>query len=416
MAAGGFIVDDNQTNRCRQMNRPVSNGAMGKVFHRRTGDAASRVFHRRTGDAAGRVFHRRSVCAFFRPLLFLLLFFAVFSLTGCTQTDEVTETETPETEARLQIGLSFDSFVIERWLRDRDMFVSTAQSLGADVNVQVAGGDVDEQISQIEYFIQKKMDVIVIIAVDGDALKDVVNDAISNGIRVICYDRLVYDVDADLYISFDNRQVGVLMAETLISACPEGGDIVAIYGSPTDLNVDDVVDGFTSTLEGSGLNIIYSAYCDNWLAELAFDYVNEGLEITNDIVAVMCGNDDLASQAIKALSENQLAGEVTVVGQDAELSACQRIVEGTQEMTVYKSVEEEAMVAATLAVALARGEDITSEDCAWPVTETIDSGSYEVPYYKLDPVAVTADNIDEVIIAGGYHSRDDVYLNIRDEE
>ncbi|MCD7841489.1 MAG: substrate-binding domain-containing protein [Lachnospiraceae bacterium] len=339
----------------------------------------------------------------------------LLSLSGCSEQEPVTETEQSETEERLQIGLSFDSFVIERWLRDRDMFVSTAQSLGADVNVQVAGGDSEEQISQIEYFIQKEMDVIVIIAVDGDALKDVVNEAIDSGIRVICYDRLISDVDADLYISFDNFKVGVLMAEALIDACPDGGEIFAIYGSPTDLNVTDVEDGFTSTLKGSGLEIVYSAYCDNWLAELAFDYVNEGLEVSRDIVAVMCGNDDLASQAIKALSENQLAGQVTVVGQDAELSACQRIVEGTQEMTVYKSVEEQAMVAATLAVALARGEDITSDSCAYPVTETVTSGSYEVPYYKLDPVAVTAENIDEVIIAGGYHSRDDVYLNIRKE-
>ncbi|MCD7736846.1 MAG: substrate-binding domain-containing protein [Lachnospiraceae bacterium] len=351
-----------------------------------------------------------------RRLSVLLLFLALsLALTGCSEQTEIAQTEQEETEARLQIGLSFDSFVIERWLRDRDMFVSTAQSLGADVNVQVAGGDSDEQISQIEYFIQKKMDVIVIVAVDGDALKDAVNKAIDAGIRVICYDRLISDVDADLYISFDNRQVGVLMAEALIRACPDGGEIFAIYGSPTDLNVGDVVDGFTATLDGSGLEIVYSAYCDNWLAELAFDYVNEGLEVSRDIVAVMCGNDDLASQAIKALSENQLAGQVTVVGQDAELSACQRIVEGTQEMTVYKSVEEEAMVAASLAVALGRGEDITADSCAYPVTEAVASGSSEVPYYGLEPIAVTAENIDEVIIAGGYHSRDDVYLNIREE-
>ncbi|MCD8014765.1 MAG: substrate-binding domain-containing protein [Lachnospiraceae bacterium] len=350
-----------------------------------------------------------------RYVLILLSVFLLVSLSGCSAPVETAQTEQPETEARIQIGLSFDSFVIERWLRDRDMFVSTAQSLGADVNVQVAGGDADEQISQIEYFIQKKMDVIVIIAADGDALKDVVSEAIDAGIRVICYDRLIPDVDIDLFVSFDSYQVGALMAEALMEACPDGGNIFAIYGSPTDLNVDDIVEGFTSTLDGSNLTIVYSAYCDSWLAELAFTYVNEGLEVTDDIVAVMCGNDDLASQAIKALSENQLAGSVVVVGQDAELSACQRIVEGTQEMTVYKSVEDEAMAAATLAVAIARGEDITSEDCTYPVTETITSGSYEVPYYKLEPVAVTAENMDEVIISGGFHSREDVYLNIQEE-
>ncbi|MCC8103503.1 MAG: substrate-binding domain-containing protein [Clostridiales bacterium] len=344
--------------------------------------------------------------------LFFLLFFSLL-LAGCSESEVQTQTEETQEETRIQIGLSFDSFVIERWLRDRDMFVSTVQSLGAEVNVQVAGGSVEEQISQIEYFIKKEMDVIVIIAVDGDALRDVVNEALEAGIHVICYDRLISDVEADLFISFDNRQVGVLMAEALMDACPDGGNIFAIYGSPTDLNVDDVIDGFTSTLEGSALTVVYSAYCDNWLAELAFDYVNEGLAVTSDIVGVMCGNDDLASQAIKALSESQLAGHVAVVGQDAELSACQRIVEGTQEMTVYKAVEEEAMAAATLAVALAKGEDISESSCAYPVDETIASGAYEIPYYKLDPVAVTVENIDEVIIASGFHSNDDVYLNVQ---
>ncbi|MCD7832511.1 MAG: substrate-binding domain-containing protein [Lachnospiraceae bacterium] len=344
--------------------------------------------------------------------IFFLLFLALLPV-GCSETEVQTQTEETQEEARIQIGLSFDSFVIERWLRDRDMFVSTAQSLGAEVNVQVAGGSVEEQISQIEYFIKKEMDVIVIIAVDGDALRDVVNEALEAGIHVICYDRLISDVEADLFISFDNRQVGVLMAEALMAACPDGGNIFAIYGSPTDLNVDEVIDGFTGTLEGSALTVVYSAYCDNWLAELAFDYVNEGLAVTSDIVGVMCGNDDLASQAIKALSESQLAGHVAVVGQDAELSACQRIVEGTQEMTVYKAVEQEAMAAASLAVALAKGEDITDSSCAYQVSETIVSGEYEIPYYRLDPVAVTSDNIDEVIIASGFHSYDDVYLNVQ---
>mgnify|MGYP000762257964 FL=1 len=99
-------------------------------------------------------------------------------LTGCGKQSVETETAHTTEEDKLQIGLSFDSFVIERWLRDRDMFVSTAQSLGAEVNVQVAGGEVEEQISQIEYFIQKKMDVIIIIPIDGDALYDVVKDCL----------------------------------------------------------------------------------------------------------------------------------------------------------------------------------------------------------------------------------------------
>ena len=336
-------------------------------------------------------------------------------LNGCQTRIQEPKSEAGVEEKKIQIGLSFDSFVIERWLRDRDMFVSTAQSLGAEVNVQVANGVVEEQISQIEYFIQKKMDAIVLIAIDGKALTDVVREAQEQGIRVICYDRLIPNADTDLYISFDNQKVGTLMGEQLIKACPDGGNIFAIYGSPTDLNVDAVVEGFTEAIADSGLNIAYSGYCDNWLAELAFDHVNKGLAVTDDIVGIMCGNDDLASQAVKALAENKLAGKVDVVAQDAELAACQRIVEGTQEMTVYKPVEQEASIAATLAVALARGEDITASG-EYPVTQTIDDGTHEIPYYSIDPIAVTKENIDEIIIEGGFHSREDVYLNIKPGE
>ena len=349
-----------------------------------------------------------------RAGIFLLIgAMLVLLLTGCGSQSEETETDDTTEEAKVQIGLSFDSFVIERWIRDRDMFVSTAQSLGAEVNVQVAGGVVEEQISQIEYFIQKKMDVIVIVPIDGDALHDVVKEAKSRGICVVCYDRIVPNVNADLYVTIDNEMVGTLMGEKLIETCPDGGNIFAIYGSPTDKNVEEVEKGFKEAIKGSKLNVVYSGYCENWTAEIAATHVNKGLEVTDDIVGIMCGNDDLASQVVKVLSENRLAGQVQVVAQDADLAACQRIVEGTQTMTVYKPIEQEASTAATLAVALGNGEDIGASDCEYPVTETTNDGEYEIPYYKITPVAVTKENIDEVIIDGGFHTREDVYLNVK---
>ena len=149
------------------------------------------------------------------------------------------------------------------------------------------------------------------------------------------------------------------------------------------------------------------------MAELAGNYVTQGLEVTKDIVGVMCGNDDLASQAVKVLSENRLAGKVAVVAQDADLAACQRIVEGTQEMTVYQPIEQEANTAAEFAVALGKGEDITSGEGEYKAVETFNDGTYDIPYYKIDPIAVTAENMDKVIIDGGFHTREDVYLNIR---
>lgn len=354
-------------------------------------------------------------------LFFLTAAIAVLlCCSGCSRGGVEKERDSEREEPKVQIGLSFDSFVIERWMRDRDVFVSTAHSLGAEVNVQNANGDVEKQISQIEYFIKKKMDAIVIIAIDGEALEDVVKRAKEAGIRVISYDRLVMNAGTDLYISFDNEKVGALMGEALKNALPEGGDIFAIYGSQSDHNVQLVQQGLDAALEGSGIRIVYSAWCDNWLAELAFDAVNEGLaqydggeDGNGEIAGIMCGNDDLASQAIRALSEHRLAGQVTVVAQDADLSACQRIVEGTQEMTTYKPVDELAQKAAILSVALARGEDITDKGARLRVTNTMDDGSGPVPYYSIDPVAVTAENMDKVIIDSGFHLQEDVYLNVQ---
>ena len=349
--------------------------------------------------------------------LLLALALCAVSAAGCSGTGKKEEKE-PEALSetageKIRIGISFDSFVIERWLRDRDVFVATAQGLGAEVNVQNANGDVEEQISQIEYLIEKKMDVITIIAIDAAALSDVVRKAHQAGIHIICYDRLIRNAGTDLYISFDNRMVGTLMGEALAASLPDGGEIFQIQGSESDYNVALIREGFEEALKGSGITISYSTFCNNWLAELAFDAVSDGLEENGGKVdGIMCGNDDLAGQAIRALTEHKMAGSIPVVAQDAELSACQRIVEGTQTMTVYKSVDKEASTAAKLAVSMAKGEDITDPSGQIPVTETMNDGISDIPYYPLEPVAVTKENMDEVIIEGGFHQREDVYLNI----
>lgn len=332
-----------------------------------------------------------------------IVWMVMMIMTGCTSNEE-TEKNTSK-EEKLRIGFSADSFVIERWIRDRDIFVSKAQELGADVNVQNASGDIEEQIAQIEYFIQKKMQVIVVIPIDNKALEEVIKKAKDAGIKIICYDRLAESANADLYISFDNVKVGELMAEGLITNNPAGGKIFMVQGSVSDSNVALVKQGFLSRIETSNLEVVYRENCEEWYAEHAYTYVMEGLKKYPDVVGIMCGNDDLAGQAFRALSLNQLAGTVDLVGQDSDLAACQRIVEGTQSVTVYKPVDELASAAALYAVKLAKGEDLEIED-------RIDDGTYKVPYYKIEPLVVNSANIDEVIINSGFHGREEVYLNV----
>lgn len=337
-------------------------------------------------------------------LILMMLILTTVSVMGCGQTVKESDAAQEESDV-IRIGFSMDSFLIERWQRDRDLFVSKAQELGAEVNVQNANGEVSRQISQIEYFIEKKMDVIVIVAIDGEGLSEVVEKAKKAGIKVIAYDRLILNADVDLYITFDNEKVGTLMGEHLRRALGDEGTIICINGSPTDNNVTMVFGGFKEALEGSDIRIDRTGYADNWLAEIGFDFVSEYLAEGNVPDGIMCGNDDIATQVVKALSENRLAGQVYVTGQDADLAACQRIVEGTQYMTVYKPLEMLAQRAAEMAVAMAGGETPHTSD-------TIFDGTYDVPLEKLEPVAVTKENMDEVII-GKYHQKNEVYLNVQ---
>lgn len=328
----------------------------------------------------------------------------IITLAGCNTTVQ-SKAEAPKQENdRIQIGLSIDSLLIERWSRERDLFVSKAQELGAEVNVQNANGVVEEQIKQIKYFIDKKMDVIVVIAIDDIALKDTIEAAKKEGIKVIAYDRPIRNANVDLYLSVDNEKVGELMAEYIKKKIGNEGTIIQVKGSPTDYNVQMVQDGFERILSTTKIKIDYAEFSNGWVAENGFTVTDEYLKTGKTPDAIMCGNDNLAAHAIRALIEHRLGGKVCVVGQDADLEACQRIVEGTQYMTVYKPVEKLAIKAAERAVDMAAGVPLGLKD-------TFNDGSYDVPYEKLEPVAVTKQNMDKVI-TGKYHQKNEIYLNV----
>lgn len=333
----------------------------------------------------------------------------VFAIAGVIVFSKEKNNENNETveEDKIQIGMSFDSFVIERWLRDRDVFVSTAKELGAEVNVQNANGDIEEQKKHIDYFIDKGVDAIVIVCIDSYGLREQVKKALDAGIKVVAYDRLITEANVDLYISFDNSMVGDMMGDALVENGVKGANVLMLGGSPTDSNVPMVEEAFKKVMQKNNNSVLYSFHADNWEAELAAQYVYENVNIVAKADAIMCGNDNLASQVVRALAEKRLAGDILVVGQDADLEACQRIVEGTQLMTVYKPVEKLAQRAAECTVQL-----ILEDAVMGPDVESIHDGQYDVPYVTIQPISVTDANMNGVIIDSGFHLKEDVYLNV----
>ena len=321
---------------------------------------------------------------------------------GAEQKEEVSQAE-----KKIKIGMIFDTFVVERWQRDRDVFVATAQDLGAEVDTQNANGSVEKQEQLMRYFIDEQMDAIVIVPIESEALCDEIREARDHGIKVISYDRLVLNAGTDLYVSFDNEDVGTLMGEAFTDTLKPGDKIVMICGSQTDANVASVEKGFRNVVTAYGLDIADVCYAADWEAEEAGKYVDEHTELLENVSGIMCGNDNLAGSAIQALAENRMDTPV-VIGQDADLDACQRIVEGSQYMTVYKPVEKLAQKAAEATIELVNEGKIEGDT-------TVNDGEFDVPFIMLNPLAVTKKNINATIIDSGFHMKEEVYLN-RPEE
>ncbi|AEF18038.1 periplasmic binding protein/LacI transcriptional regulator [Thermoanaerobacterium xylanolyticum LX-11] len=305
----------------------------------------------------------------------------------------------------IKIGFSLGTLKEERWVKDRDIFMAKAKELGAEVFVQNANNDDEDQIKQVKYLLDKKIDVLVIVPNDLKKASAAVEMAKKAGVKVISYDRLVLNSNVDLYISFDNVKVGKLMAEYLIKRYPKGNYLI-INGATNDNNTKMLKEGYDSVLlpkvKSGDIHILGEEWCPNWMSEYAFQSTEKYIQENYKIDAIIAGDDGLANGIIEALSEHRLAGKVAVVAQDADLAACQRIIEGTQLMTIYKPIDKLAGDAAKLAVKLAKGEKLN-------VGNTIYDGKYNVPYYKLEPIAVDKTNIDDTVIKDGFHSRDDVY-------
>ncbi|PJG84995.1 D-xylose ABC transporter substrate-binding protein [Conservatibacter flavescens] len=306
----------------------------------------------------------------------------------------------------LTIGMSIDDLRLERWQKDRDIFVNKAESLGAKVFVQSANGNDQTQVSQIENMINRGVDVLVIIPFNGEALSNVIAEAKREGIKVLAYDRLINNADLDFYVSFDNEKVGELQAESIVAVKPEGNYFL-MGGSPVDNNAKLFRKGQMKVLQpliDSGkIKVVGDQWVDSWLAEKALQIMENALTANkNNIDAVVASNDATAGGAIQALSAQGLAGKVAISGQDADLAGIKRIVAGSQTMTVYKPIKALADKAAEIAVELGKNEKVEQN-------AVLNNGMKDVPAYLLSPIAVNKANIDDTIIKDGFHSKEAVY-------
>ena len=305
----------------------------------------------------------------------------------------------------LKIGLLLDQLREERWQRDRDLFVSRVEELHAKVDVRSADGDAAKQLEQARALLDDGARVLVVVPTDLDKAAEIVKAAAEKHVPVISYDRLIRNADVALYVSFDNVKVGRMQAEKLLAKAPKGNYLL-LGGSSTDYNARLVRDGQMEVLkpaiDSGDVKIVGDPFVDGWDPVKARAITDAALKKTPGLVAIVASNDSTASGAIEALTAVKRAGKVLVSGQDAELSACQRVVAGTQEMTVYKPLRSLARMAAGEAVSMAKGKATDS-------LVKVNNGTKEVPAHLLDPIAVDKANLDVTVISDGYHTKAEVY-------
>lgn len=319
-----------------------------------------------------------------------------------------------KTHKKVVIGLSMDTLKEARWQVDQRIFVDRAKELGAEVKVSSANSDDTIQMRDVNSMISDGVNAIVIIPHDGAAMSKAVAAAHAANIPVIAYDRLITNSDLDLYVTFDNVKVGEAQAQYLVDAIHGKGKIVRIYGAPTDNNAKLFKQGQDNVLkpyiDRGDIKVIHEDWADNWEPQRAKQITNAA--ITNhghDFVAILVSNDGTAGGAIQALKEEGLMGKVLVTGQDAELAASQRIVEGSQAMTIYKPIKSLATTAAELAVKMATGKPLIAKS-------ELNNGKVMVPSVFLPVTVVTKDNMMQSVIADGFHSFEDVYRNVPEDQ
>jgi len=313
------------------------------------------------------------------------------------------------------IGFSLGTLQEERWQRDKIEFLKAAADRGVVVDLESSDNSSSTQISQIEGMIVKGVNVLVIAPYDATSLTGVLAEAHKAGIKVLSYDRLITNADVDMYISFDNEKVGEYEAQSVVNALSDklgkGKTLKIAYigGAPTDNNSVLVKQGAFKILQplidSKQIQIVLNKLTPNWDPELAYQNLKAYLDASHgDIDGVVAANDGTAFGSIEALHEYGLDGKVPISGQDAELSAIQRIIAGTQTATVYKPIAGLASTAVDLAIQLAEGVAVSA------TTTPLYNGVMDVPSVLLQSMEiVTKSNIDSTVIQDGYYTKSEVY-------
>ena len=358
-----------------------------------------------------------------------------------TDTDAGTDDTAATADEGGLIGVSMPTQTSERWIADGEAVEAGLIEAGFEVDLQFANDDIPTQSQQIDQMILNGAKILIIAAIDGTALTGQLEAAAAEGIKVIAYDRLIRDSEnVDFYVTFDNYDVGVLQATSLLvglgllNADGSAGDATGPFnielfaGSLDDNNAFFFWDGAIATLQpyfDDGTLVVPSGQIDieqaailRWQQETAQrrmeDLLTASYSDGTPLHGVLSPYDGLSRGIITALQNDpNIAGDTiaeglpVVTGQDAEIASVKLIVDGVQSASIFKDTRKLAEQAIVVAQAYLAGEDPEAND-----TETYDNGVKVVPSFLLESDIVYADTIQALLIDSGYWTEEEVAAGV----
>jgi hypothetical protein len=385
----------------------------------------------------------KKLCAFVAAGMLAL------SLVACTDGNEPAKTATEQTQAEStkaegssetteskggKIGISMPTKSLERWNRDGSYLEKEFEKAGYEVSLTYSDNKIDQQVKDIEGLIADKVDLLVVAAIDGESLAQVLAEAKSQNIPVIAYDRLIMNTDAiSYYVSFDNYTVGKLQGEfvaeklDLANAGDKKFNIEFTGGDPADNNAKFFFNGAMDVIKPyiekgtvvvpSGQTTFEQVGTAQWDTSKALSrfqnilgsYYSDGTQLD----AAVCSNDSTALGVTQAIQSDYAgSNEIIITGQDGDEANLANIIDGKQTMTVYKAVANEAVATLNLGEAILNNEKPDAsliEKSGWSFDCTYDTTSYDngaavIPSYLLVPVTVTKDNIQKELVDTGYYT------------
>jgi putative multiple sugar transport system substrate-binding protein len=324
-------------------------------------------------------------------------------------------------ESKGLIGVAMPTQDLQRWNQDGTNMKAELEAAGYEVDLQFAGNDVQQQVSQVQNMIANGDQLLVIASIEGDSLGTVLAEAKEAGIPVIAYDRLIMNTDAvSYYATFDNYLVGVTQGQYIIDTLDldnQDGpfNMEIITGDPGDNNVNFFYGGAMDTLQpyiDAGKLVVPSGQIAkeevataNWATDAAqsrfenilSSYYADGTNLD----VVLASNDSTALGVENALAANYTGEYPIITGQDCDIANTINLIAGKQAMSVFKDTRTLASKVVEMVEAIMEGGEAPVND-----TETYDNGTGVIPSFLCEPVAVTVDNYKEMLIDSGYYTED----------